>query len=195
MKPDFDAPHLDPDPWGYQKSWYEKRRRQLIAAMLPHEKLGRVLEIGCSTGLITQLLASRASAVLAVDVSVKAVELARQRLQGLRQVQVLHADITQDWPEQDFDHILLCDVAYYLQEAQIRQLAAQVRSQNAPECVLLLAHWRHDFKQIVTPAQTAHGLLQQGTDWHGLAHYEDEDLLIDVLSARRASVARREGLA
>jgi len=193
MKPDFDAPHLDPDPWGYQKSWYEKRRRQLIAAMLPRDKLGRVLEIGCSTGLITQLLASRASAVLAVDISAKAVELARARLQGLRQVEVLHADITQDWPEQAFDHILLCDVAYYLPEAQLRALARNIRAQ--PEGVLLLAHWRHDFKQVVTPAQAAHDLLRQETGWQRLAHYADEDLLVDVLSASGASVARQEGLA
>lgn len=195
MTLDFDAPHREPDPWGYQKHWYERRRRQLIAAALPHEKLGRVLEIGCSSGLITQLLAPRASQVLAVDVSAKAVELARERLQGLEQVQVLHADITQDWPQQAFDHILLCDVAYYLQEAQIRQLAGHIRRQTAPGCVLLLAHWRHAFEQVVTPAQTAHDLLRQGTGWHGLAHYADEDLLVDLLGADRASVARREGLA
>lgn len=195
MKPDFDAPHLDPDPWGYQKSWYEKRRRHLIAAMLPSEKLGRVLEIGCSTGLITQLLASRASEVLAIDVSAKAVELARARLQGLRQVEVVHGDITRDWPDGGFDHILLCDVAYYLQEAQLRQLAAHVRAQPAPGCVLLLAHWRHGFKQVVTPTPAAHDLLAQETGWQRLAHYEDDDLLVDVLGASGASVARREGLA
>lgn len=195
MNPDFDAPHLEPDPWGYQKHWYEKRRRQLIAAMLPNEKLGRVLEIGCSTGLITRLLASRAGTVLAIDVSAKAVELARARLQDLRNVQVVHTDITRGWPQQGFDHILLCDVAYYLQEAQIRQLAQNVRAESAPECVLLLAHWRHGFKQAVTPAQAAHDLLLQGTGWHRLAHYADEDLLVDVLGAGSASVARKEGLA
>lgn len=195
MKIDFDAPHLEPDPWGYQKHWYEERRRRLIAAMLPQERLGRVLEIGCSSGLITQLLAARADQVLAVDVSAKAVALARARLQGLAQVQVLQADITQDWPGQGFDHILLCDVAYYLHEAQIRQLAEHVRRQTAPECVLLLAHWRHGFAQVVTPAQTAHALLLELTGWHRLAHYADEDLLIDVLGRSAASVAQREGIA
>lgn len=195
MKLDFDAPHREPDPWGYEKHWYERRRRQLIAAMLPHHDLGRVLEIGCSSGLITQQLAPRARQLLAVDVSAKAVELARARLRGLEQVQVRQADITQDWPEQEFDHILLCDVAYYLQAAQLRQLAENIRRQTAPGCVLLLAHWRHGFEQVVTPAQTAHDLLRQGTRWHGLAHYADEDLLVDLLGAQRDSVARKDGLA
>ncbi|MCD2513430.1 class I SAM-dependent methyltransferase [Comamonas endophytica] len=193
MKPDFDAPHLDPDPWGYQKHWYERRRRQLIAAMLPNEKLGCVLEIGCSSGLMTQLLAPRASQLLAVDVSAKAVELARERLQGLPQVQVLQADITRDWPQQAFTHILLCDVAYYLEQAQIRQLARNIARQATG--VLLLAHWRHAFEQVATPAQAAHDLLREGTGWHGLAHYEDEDLLVDVLGADATSIARKEGIA
>ena len=64
MTLDFDAPHAESDPWGYERHWYEKRRRALIAAMLPDAALGQVLEIGCSTGLITQLLAARGFTVL-----------------------------------------------------------------------------------------------------------------------------------
>lgn len=194
MAIDFDAPHEEPDPWGYATHWYEKRRRALIAALLPHEELGRVLEIGCSTGMITQLLAARASHVLAVDVSAKAIELARHRLQGLENVEIVHADITQDWPAQSFDHILLCDVAYYLNEAQISQLARNIRIQASAECVLLLAHWRHAFAQVITPAETAHVLISEVTGFHGQAGYQDDDLLIDVLSASSISVARKEGL-
>lgn len=194
MALDFDAPHAEPDPWGYETHWYEKRRRALIAAMLPDEALGQVLEIGCSTGLITQMLAARASHVLAVDVSARAVALACQRLQGSAHVQVVHADITAHWPGQSFDHILLCDVAYYLSEAQIIQLARNIRIQASAECVLLLAHWRHAFAQVITPAETAHVLMSEVTGFHGQAGYQDDDLLIDVLSASRTSVARKEGL-
>lgn len=194
MPLDFDAPHAEPDPWGYGKHWYEKRRRQLIAAMLPNDQLGQVLEIGCSTGLITQLLAARARQVLAVDVSAMAVELARRNLQGLANVELVHGDITQQWPQQSFDHILLCDVAYYLSEVQLRRMAENIRCQAPPECVLLLAHWRHDFLQVITPTHTAHHLLQQVSGFHGLARYQDDDLLIDVLGRSSASVARQEGL-
>lgn len=194
MALDFDAPHAEPDPWGYETHWYEKRRRALIAAMLPDDALGQVLEIGCSTGLITQMLAARASHVLAVDVSARAVALARQRLQGSAHVQVVHADITAHWPGQSFDHILLCDVAYYLRAAQISQLARNIRIQASPACVVLLAHWRHPFPQVVTPAQTAHALLQEVSGFHRLACYQDQDLLIELLSPRTASVARKEGI-
>lgn len=204
MTLDFDAPHEEPDPWGYETHWYERRRRQLIAAMLPHETLGQVLEIGCSTGLITQLLAPRAEQVLAIDISAKAIALARQNLQGAANVTLQQADITQHWPPQRFDHILLCDVAYYLQPDQLRALGANIAGEvgqhpaapelATPECVLLLAHWRHRFAQVVTPAEEAHRLLRQATGWKVQASYADEDLLVDVLSHGGASVAREEGL-
>jgi len=195
MTLDFDAPHAESDPWGYERHWYEKRRRALIAAMLPDAALGQVLEIGCSTGLITQLLAARAEQVLAVDISAKAIELARQNLRGVANVQLLHGDITQSWPPQRFDHILLCDVAYYLAEAQLRELAVNIRQQAPGDCVVLLAHWRHGFEQVITPTETAHALFAQASGLQRLAHYDDEDLLIDVWSRSPVSVARKEGLA
>ena len=194
MAIDFDAPHEEPDPWGYETHWYEKRRRALIAALLPGEKLGRVLEIGCSTGLITQMLAARARHVLAIDVSPKAVSLARERLQGLAHVEIVQADITQDWPARSFDQILLCDVAYYLDAGQLGQLARNIRIQASADCVLLLAHWRHPFAQVITPAPAAHDLLAEVTGFARLAGYQDHDLLIDVLSASSVSVAQKDGL-
>lgn len=194
MTLDFDVPHTEPDPWGYERHWYEKRRRALIAAMLPDAALGQVLEIGCSTGLITELLAARADQVLAIDISAKAIELARHRLQGVGNVQLLQGDITQSWPQQRFDHILLCDVAYYLAEAQLRELGRHIQRQ-AGDCVVLLAHWRHGFEQVITPTETAHTLFAQASGLQRLAHYADEDLLIDVWSRGQASVARKEGLA
>ena len=194
MAIDFDAPHEEPDPWGYETHWYEKRRRALIAALLPGEKLGQVLEIGCSTGLITQMLAARARHVLAIDVSPKAVSLARERLQGLAHVEIVQADITQDWPARSFDQILLCDVAYYLDAGQLSQLARNIRIQASADCVLLLAHWRHPFAQVITSAPAAHDLLAEVTGFARLAGYQDHDLLIDVLSASSVSVAQKDGL-
>ena len=49
----------EPDPWGLRERWYEQRKRDLLLAALPDERLGAVLEIGCSTGLITARLPSQ----------------------------------------------------------------------------------------------------------------------------------------
>ena len=48
------------DPWGFESRWYEQRKRDVLMASLPHRRLGRVLEIGCATGLLTAELTLRA---------------------------------------------------------------------------------------------------------------------------------------
>lgn len=195
MPLDFDVPHRDADPWGYKSRWYEARRRQLIAAMLPHAHLGEVLELGCSTGLITALLAPRAQRVLAMDVSFAAVDKARQRLQAQPHVQVLHANLVTDWPADRFDSFLVCDVGYYLQQPQLEQLARQMSGSARPHSFVLVAHWRHAFAQVVTPTEQVHKILAVGLGWHRQACYQDEDLLIELWSSTRTSVAQQEGLA
>ncbi len=62
--------HLDdPDPWGVDSRWYERRKRDLLLAMLPRAEVRAALEIGCSTGALTEALTARASAVTGVDSS------------------------------------------------------------------------------------------------------------------------------
>ena len=57
------------DPWGVEDSFYERRKRALTLAAPTRDRLGRVLEIGCATGVLTRELAPRSDAVVAVDVS------------------------------------------------------------------------------------------------------------------------------
>ena len=59
----------DDDPWRTASSWYESRRRALALACLPRERVGSVLEVGCSVGELTAALSERADHVVGVDVS------------------------------------------------------------------------------------------------------------------------------
>lgn len=52
----------------------------------------RILEIACGTGNWTQVLASRANSVVAVDVSRSALEIARNKLGGARNVTFVQGD-------------------------------------------------------------------------------------------------------
>ena len=45
------------DPWGFETRWYEKRKRDILLASLPHERYATALEVGCSTGKLTASLA------------------------------------------------------------------------------------------------------------------------------------------
>lgn len=73
----------------------ESMERQLQAIIDDLEPLiagRRILEVACGTGNWTQVLARRAAAVVAVDVSPRALAIASAKLGGLRNVQLVHAD-------------------------------------------------------------------------------------------------------
>lgn len=194
MPPDFEAPYLDSDPWGYQQHWYENRRRHLIAAMLPYEQLGHVLEVGCANGLMAKALASRSQHWLGVDIASRAIELAQQQVQDAPNVTLWHMDITAQWPAKNFDTVLMCDVGYYMDDIAIQHLASQMRQTMTPQAVLLAAHWRHDFEEVVTPTPEVHRILAKASKFKEVAQYSDKDLLVQVWTRNGLSVAQQEGL-
>ncbi|MBQ0131247.1 MAG: methyltransferase domain-containing protein [Comamonas sp.] len=195
MNIDFEAPHLEADPWGYEQLWYERRRRQLIAALLPQPDLGHVLEIGCSIGLISALLAPRAQRLDAVDMSHTAVQLAQQRLRSFAHAQVHHGNVLDLWPSQRLDTVLLCDVGYYWQRADLQTLGKRLQAQLSDNGFVLLAHWRHPFEAVVTPTQQVHDTVIAHSQLQVQLHYADADWLVHGLSRHGRSVAQQEGLA
>ncbi|WP_431473403.1 PIG-L deacetylase family protein [Ornithinimicrobium sp. W1665] len=57
------------DPWEVRTSWYERRKRALTLAALPHERYAVGVEVGCSVGALADDLLGRCDAVVAVDES------------------------------------------------------------------------------------------------------------------------------
>ena len=69
LKPEyFDALYAaDPDPWNFAASPYEQAKYALTLNAMPKPRYRSALEVGCSIGVLTRLLASRCDAVLAID--------------------------------------------------------------------------------------------------------------------------------
>ena len=66
----FDALYaLDPDPWKFASSAYERKKYAVTLAAMPKPRYARGLEIGCSIGVLTRELAARCDAILGVDVA------------------------------------------------------------------------------------------------------------------------------
>ncbi|MGE0312628.1 MAG: trans-aconitate 2-methyltransferase [Lautropia sp.] len=64
------------DPWGYESSPEDTRRREIVLSEIPARDYARVLDIGCGHGFVTSRLPGRD--ILGVDVSERAIEQARR---------------------------------------------------------------------------------------------------------------------
>ncbi len=200
LAPSFDATHARrDDPWGVTTRWYERRKRALVLASLPDERLGRVLEIGCSIGVVTEQLALRADSVLAVDVSSVAVERARERLAAQPHVRVEVADVSAGLPQRDheLDLVVLGEVGYYLSPEALGALLVDVDRVLAPGGSLVACHWRHGADDFAQGGDEVHAARAAGARDSGLTRvvgHVEEDFLLDVFSRDPRSVASRTDL-
>jgi SAM-dependent methyltransferase len=182
------------DPWRFETRWYEERKRALTMAALPRRRYRSVLELGCATGLLTGQLADRADAVVALDISQGAVDQARRRLVDRGHVRIERADIREGLPPGPFDLVLISEVAYYLARQEVEELAQSIRGRLAAGAEVVLCHWRWPVDDYPLGGDEVHDILVGRLTLERISRLEEEDLLVEVLSTDRSSVATREGL-
>lgn len=168
----------DADPWGVQSRWYEQRKRALLLAALPRPRFDRALEVGCSTGVLTELLLDRADHVVAVDSSDAALDLARARLDGRVDLRLL--DVPHDWPEGTFDLVVVSEVAYFLSPVALDGLVRRVSTCLAPDGVVALCHWRHPVRGWPLDGAAVHHAFDDERLPPRAARYRDRDVEIVV---------------
>ena len=179
------------DPWGFESRWYEQRKRDIALASLPSSRFARALEIGCSTGLLTERLAERCDSLLAIDIAASAVERARTRVPGDVRVEV--ADVSTAFPHGEYDLVVLSEVGYYFSEAVLDGILDDIDGSLIDDGTVLACHWRHPVDGYLLTGDAVHAQIAE----RGLtrvARHEEEDFVLEVFSRRSDSVARREGL-
>jgi LmbE family N-acetylglucosaminyl deacetylase/SAM-dependent methyltransferase len=190
---DFYARH--DDPWGFESRWYEERKRAILLASLPFRALGRVLEIGCATGLITRELAVRAQSVLALDASTAALDAAHTRVGRDATVTLQRGAVPEDWPAGAFDTIVLSEVGYYLSPSDLERTIALMDAALTADGCVVACHWRHPVPEYPLSGDDVHRALRAAASWDTLVLHEEEDFVLEVFCRRPAvSVAHREGL-
>jgi cyclopropane fatty-acyl-phospholipid synthase-like methyltransferase len=129
-----------PDPWNFTDSQYERNKYQTtLEAINSDYRSG--LEIGCSIGVFTQTLAARCSRLLAVDISEKALEQARERCAHLSQVEFQRLALPREFPNGSFDLIVLSEVGYYWTVSDLDRFICWVSSVLWPGGLCTLVHW------------------------------------------------------
>jgi SAM-dependent methyltransferase len=196
----FDAMYAAADdPWSMRSRWYEQRKYAVTAAVLPRRRYGDGLEVGCSVGELTAVLAPRCDRLTAWDVSAAAVERARARTAGLPGVRVEQRAMPAD-PLPSCDLVVLSEVLYYLAPDDLAAVLAQLPGAVRPGGTLLAVHWRHPVADYPQTGDAVHAALRAALEWPRVAVHEEPDFLLDCWVAapagdrRAASVAAAEHL-
>ena len=129
------------DPWDFAGSPYEAAKYAATLAALPRGRYRRGLELGCSVGVLTERLAARCDALLAVDAAPAAVERTRDRCRDLSNVTAGVAVLPGDWPRGSHDLIVASEVCYYWSDADFAAARRALRDGLEPGGHLLLVHW------------------------------------------------------
>src|SRR5438094_1065214 len=106
---------------------------------LDGRRFGTALELACSVGVFTEMLAPRCDELLAVDISASAVALARERLAGRPNVRVERATLPGEFPEGSFDLVVCADVSGYMNRAEWAAVVRRIETALRPGGSMLIA--------------------------------------------------------
>jgi SAM-dependent methyltransferase len=182
------------DPWAFRQRWYERRKRALTLAVLTRARYTSIFEPGCANGELSAELAARCDRLLCCDTANAAVTLAKKRLAGFSNVQVEECRLPEHWPSGQFELIVLSELCYYLDAADLERLVDRCLEALTDDGQLLACHWRPPIEGCPQTAVQVHTLLQQRLGLHSLVRHHEEDFLLDLWGRDAASVASLEGL-
>jgi SAM-dependent methyltransferase len=173
------------DPWDYATSEYEQAKYRTTLGYLP-ERTGRTLELGCSIGVFTAMLAPRTSSLLAVDFSPTALERARERLADAPQeVAFERRNLPEEMPEGPFDTIVCAEILYYWSAELVLDGLRRMEAALAPGGTLLVISWRHPDERRELTGDDVHAILDAETTLRLEASRTTADYLLDRWVARR----------
>lgn len=182
------------DPWAFRQRWYEQRKRAITLAALPRSRYRAIFEPGCANGELSAELATRCERLLCCDTAAAAVTLARTRLSLFNHAEVRQSRLPGDWPNEQFDLIVLSEVGYYLDEDDLKQLIELVRQSLTAGGQLLACHWRPSIEGCPLNARQVHDLLHEHLHLPRLVLHQEADFLLELWSREPRSVAALEGL-
>ncbi|MDR5741653.1 SAM-dependent methyltransferase [Caballeronia sp. LZ029] len=182
----------DDDPWKIRNRWYERRKRALMLASLPHERYARAFEPGCGNGELTALLAQRCDELVATDIAEDAVALTRQRVAECSNVTVQQMLLPDVWPSGKFDLVVISEIGYYLDEPQLWHIVEHIHQTLSRDGAVVACHWRRPIEGWEQHGDEVHAKLRGRMSLPLLSHYWDDDLVLDVWTPDKRSIHDRE---
>jgi SAM-dependent methyltransferase len=171
------------DPWSFATSPYEAEKYQRSLSVLAPRYSG-ALEIGCSIGVFTRMLAGRCDALLALDISELALARARERCADRPDVTFRQAAFPHGAPAEMFDLVTCCEVGYYWSDADLERARDRIAAALVPGGDLLLVHFLPHVDDYVREGDAVHAAFLADERFERRAHHRAERYRLDLLRCR-----------
>ena len=185
LPPDYfnDVYNNSSDPWEFETSPYEKAKYEATIAALPKKTYNRGLEIGCSIGVLTAMLAPKCKWLLCTDISDAPLQKAKERLQNSPHVQFQKAAIPGDYPAGQFDLVMMSEVGYYLSMEDLQKAKEKIINSLETNGDLILVHWLPFVPDYPLTGDEVHNLfLQPHTQLQHVYGKREEKYRLDVFT-------------
>jgi SAM-dependent methyltransferase len=175
------------DPWRYESSAYERRKYQATLDALPRARYRNALELACSVGVFTNMLAPRCDSLVAVDVSPEALQRAGNNCAHRRNVRFEQHTLPQDYPGGEFDLTTVCEMGYYFSIPDLAALRERVREHSADGAHVILVHWTPPVAGHASTAEEVHDVFRACPDFVHVRGFTRETYRLDVFERRSRS--------
>lgn len=169
------------DPWNFEKSEYERKKYEKTMESLPLERYSAALEIGCSIGVLTKMLATRCDQLLSIDLNDAALKSAEKRLENTTNVTLKKGAIPNDLPDSNFDLIVMSEVGYYLSMDDLKKSKDLIKRRLKENADLVLVHWTHDVPDYPLSGDQVNETFLADEDFKVVNQYRTEDYRLEVL--------------
>jgi SAM-dependent methyltransferase len=131
-------------------------------------------------GELSFRLADRCDHLLSCDREPRAVAAATARLAGKDAARAEHLIVPEQWPEGEFDLVVLSEILYYFDAATVDRLLEHVKKSLVPGETLAAVHWRHPVSDHTQSAQGVHDTVNALPWLTSAARHNEPDFLLDV---------------
>jgi SAM-dependent methyltransferase len=166
------------DPWNYAGSEYEQEKYRRTLTYLP-ERIGSALELGCSVGVFTAMLAPRCEQLLALDFSPTALVRARRRLAGVENVELRRALLPEQMPSGPFAAIVCSEILYYWNAQLVAAGLRGMEAALAPGGTLVAVHWRPGDRRRELDGDSVHAILRREVRLRYVGGESTKDFLLE----------------
>ena len=130
------------------------------------------------------MLADRCEKLLAVDVSERAVAVARRRLSGRNNVRIERRTLPKEMPDGPFDLIVASEVLYYFPREEMLTVLRGFERELARGGILLAVHWRRKTETYPLQGDEVHDLLVEHTRLLNRETIIEPDYRLDLFEDR-----------